>query len=404
MGKVWWIAILALAVVSAGMGSRRLLLMTTLFALIGLASHLWTRHSLDAVTYRRRFGSRRVLYGEETELQVEITNAKPLPLAWLRAEDEFPADLQITPPMLGYGRPGRRSLINLLSMRWYERVTRHYQVRGTRRGAWALGPVRLSSGDIFGFAVQRETRDDVEDLVVYPKTVPITALGLPAHHPFGDLRTHRRVLEDPLLVMGARDYAPGDSFRHIHWRATARRQALQTKVFEPSATRPIAIFLNVNTYEYVYEGIDLELQELAITAAASIARWAWEQGLQVGLFANSITQPTGERVRIMPGSHTDQLLWIMEALARLVIYGRWPIESVLQVESFGLRYGTTVVVISAVITERLRQTLLDLRRREHAVTLIALGDARLAYPLPGVGYYHIGGREVWRELEGLELA
>jgi len=33
------------------------------------------------------------------------------------------------------------------------------------------------------------------------------------------------------------------------------------------------------------------LQELAITAAASIARYAWENGYHVGLYVNSVVQP-----------------------------------------------------------------------------------------------------------------
>jgi len=33
-----------------------------------------------------------------------------------------------------------------------------------------------------------------------------------------------------------------------------------------------------------------------------------------------------------------------------------------------------------------------------------LGQARLDAPLPGLQYYHIGGREEWYELESLALA
>ena len=264
--------------------------------------------------------------------------------------------------------------------------------------------MELTSGDIFGFTIQRETRPEPQILLVYPKLVPLTVLGLPALRPFGDHQTPRRLIEDPLRVMGAREYAPGDSYRHIHWKATARRQALQTKVFDPSAARPLAIFLNVNTYERLYEGSDPDLQEFAITAAASIARWAWDSAHAVGLYVNSTIQFDGRRIRVRPGNHPDQLVRVLEALAQVVPYGRWPIEALVQAEARALPYGTTVVVVSAVVNDRLRYTLMDLHNREYGVALVTLGQAEMGMQVAGVRHYHIGGREEWYELASLALA
>jgi len=404
MGQGWWTIVALLLLVGVTVRHSLLFLMGLLLALVGGVSHLWTRYCLAGVSYRRRFSSMRLFPGEETELYVEIVNAKPLPLAWLRTEDEFPAEVELLTGRLRHGhRPGRRVLINLLSLRWYERVTRHYQLRGRQRGAWEFGPVEIVSGDIFGLDVRRETLAGSQTVLVYPKTIPLTALGLPARYPLGDFSTPRRLLEDPIRLMGAREYRPGDSFRHIHWKTTARRQTLQTKVFEPSASRLLTVFLNVNTFEFLYQGLDLELAEFAITAAASIARYAWEQGYQIGLFANSVAWPGGERIRIRPSNHPGQLIRIFEALARVVEYGRWPIEAVIEVESGALPYGATVVVVTALVTDGLCRTLQDLQRRERGVTLVALGEGHLDTPLPGIRYYHLGGREVWHELASLQL-
>lgn len=404
IGQVWWTIVGLLLMVSVVFRQNLLFLMTLLLALIGGISYLWTRYCLVGVTYRRKFGSDRIFYGEETDLHIEMVNAKPLPLAWLRAEDEFPEEVQLSGGRLYYSHlPRRRLLNNLVSLRWYERVTRHYRLRGIRRGAWEFGPLSLESGDIFGLAIRRARSEEKQTLLVYPKIVPLTSLGLPARRPFGDFKTPQRLVQDPLRPMGTREYQPGDSFRYIHWKASARQPTLQTKVFDPSASRPLAIFLNVNTFEFIWEGLDLELEEFAVTAAASIARYAWEQGYQVGLYVNSVAVPTGERIRLKPSNHPDQFLRILEALARVAEYGRWPIATVLEVEAGLLAYGTTLVVVTALIDDHLCKVLMDMRRREHAVTLVALGEARLESPLPGVQYYHIGGHEEWHKLETLEL-
>ena len=394
MSARWWVAIGLLALASVLLRNNLLFLLSLFLLLIGGVSTLWTRACLTGVTYRRQIGSLRLFPGEETDLSVEIVNAKPLPLAWLRVEDEFPSALELTRGKLAASyRPGRAYLVNLLSLRWYERVTRRYHLRATRRGAWRVGPARISSGDIFGFALRRDEVMDTETLLVYPKVVPITTLGLPATRPFGDLRTPRRTIEDPLRLMGAREYVTGDSFRHIHWKATARRQALQTKVFEPSAALPLAIFLNVNTYESLMEGRDLELLEYAISAAASLATWASESGHPVGLFANSIMPPGAQRIRLRPGTRPDQLLLILEALAKVLDHGPWSIESVLQAEGSQLLHGASIVVISATANAKLQRAMIDLRGRGYGMTFITLGDQIGRLDLPAIQHYHIGGRK-----------
>jgi uncharacterized protein (DUF58 family) len=204
--------------------------------------------------------------------------------------------------------------------------------------------------------------------------------------------------------MGAREYVSGDSFRHIHWKASAHGRDLQTKVFEPSANRPLALFLNARTAEFANEGIDREILELAVTAAASIACWSWQEGHPTGLYTNSVIRSSRERVRIPPANQPEQLIEILGALASMENDGLWTISTILELESTALSYGVTVVVVTSLLSDRLLKALINLRRHEHGVTLVALGNARLDRELPGVRYYHIGGREVWHDLEALELA
>lgn len=403
MDRIWWSVATILALVGAIQQNHALLVLSMLLVLLGTASYIWTRYCLSEVYYQRRVVPSRVFCGEEADLFLETVNAKPLPLAWLRAIDEFPADVDLLAGRLSRTlNPHRRLLISSLSMRWYERVVRHYRMRAVQRGAWVIGPANLVSGDIFGLSVRREELAETDTFIVYPKMAPVTALGLPAVHPFGDFRPMRRTMDDPLRIIGAREYVPGDSLRSIHWKATAHRRSLQTKVLEPSAARPMAVFLNIRTSEVL--GVDRDVLELAITAAASIAHWAWDAGYPVGLYVNSVVQPSREQIRIPPTTHPDRLTWILEALARVDILGPWSIATVLQRESASLRYGSTVVVISAVFNDRLKRTLADVRRREHSVTLVTLGEAGVVEQLPGIRSYYIGEGKEWRDLETLELA
>lgn len=124
----------------------------------------------------------------------------------------------------------------------------------------------------------------------------------------------------------------------------------------------------------------------------------------MGLYVNAVVQPGGRRISLRPSRRPDQLLQMLEALAKVVCFGGWPIEMIVEMEAGNLPYGATIVVVTAVVTDRLRRTLVELPRRGYGVALVALGQARLDEALPGVQYYHIGGREVWNELGSLALA
>ena len=142
---------------------------------------LWERYALWGVTYARTLGERRAFYGEELLLTVEITNAKLLPLSWLEADDGIPAGMDILDgTALISDEPGRTVLRQLLSLSWFERVRLRYRLRCTTRGAHTFGPVRIRSGDPFGFAGREVTLPIFDRVLVYPRVVSIEQLGLPS--------------------------------------------------------------------------------------------------------------------------------------------------------------------------------------------------------------------------------
>jgi len=204
--------------------SPLLFLIGVIVSFVAFTSWLWGRYCLAGVSYARRFDTLRLFLGEETEFWIELINAKPLPLPWLRAEDDFPQDLPIvrTDTRLST-RPRHRLLTNVYSLRWYEKVRRRYRLRGERRGVYHIGPAHIASGDLFGFRRRRLLVPDMQTVLVYPKIVPVQQLSLAVARPLGDYGSERRILDDPLQVAGARDYQPGDNVRYLHWKATARR-------------------------------------------------------------------------------------------------------------------------------------------------------------------------------------
>lgn len=404
IGAFWWTLLLALLILSAATRDARLFLFVILLAAGSAVSALWSRFSLSELYYQRHFGRRRLEYGEETDLTIEVFNAKPLPLPWVLISDQYPDGVELLTGQLGTSRAVsfKSALVNFLALRWYERVRRVYRLRGGNRGVFPFGPAEIYAGDVFGFRRQNRRDTHLDRLVVYPRIVPVEMLGLPAARPSGDFATARRILEDPLRFRGVREYRAGDSLRHVHWKASARQGQLQTRVFDPSASRVIMLLIDVQTTEQPY-GLVPEYLELLICAAASMASQNLEAGHAVGLMANSSAVTNSELIRLPAGRRPEQLALLLEGMAELTGFRLTSLTRLLGIIGSDLPYGATLVVFTSRPEAEVMEQLLSLQDAGHGVVLITAGEAPPDVP-PQIISYHLGGTESWHELESFELA
>lgn len=406
IGPRWWFFIIVIVIVGLVMKYNLLVLFGVLLALASGAAALWSKYCLSSLTYRRRLKSERIFCGEETDLSIEITNAKPLPLPWLWISDRFPQDLALVTGKLsttvGDEEETLSFLYDLMSIRWYERLQRTYRIRGNRRGLYEFGPVSLISGDLFGLDQKYERFDSTDRLMVYPKVVPVTELGLPFERPGGEVKATRKVIEDPLRMATVREYVPGDSPRHIHWKNSARAAKLQTKVFDPSANPTLVIFCDLQTHYYPYNFVP-EFLELVITACASIALHALDMRQAVGLYVNGGPRNAGYWTFVPPGRSPSQATQILDTLAPLVGFRLVPLHQLLRRAIPVLPYGSTIMPITATVNDELFATLLRIRDAGHPINLLTVGDQ--APKVPAIfETFHLGGRDAWHHLEALELA
>ncbi len=369
------------------------------------ASYLSHRYCLSLVEVRRALSPRRAFYGETVTLVLEVTNRKPFPLAWLEVTDELPEEIvpqrgRIIPSL----RQRRQHLVHLFSLRWYERVRRRVTITCRARGYFALGPARIRSGDLFGLTSQGKTLEDVDHVIVYPKVVPLEALGIPALHPFGDFRAPRPLLEDPTRTIGVRDYLTTDPLRRVHWKATARMGRLQARVYETTSVHRIGVFLNMDTLgEYAeYRGFVRPLLELNIMTAASLAAWAAGERHPVGLFANGYLPEGLRRIRLSPALGEAHLTKILEALAKVYTTPVIPLGDLMLLEASGLPWGSTAVVVTAVIDPPLLAGMAGLRDAGHAVVLVLVGD-RVEDPQLGIPTHRVRAEVGWRALDEIHL-
>jgi uncharacterized protein (DUF58 family) len=247
-------------------------------------------------------------------------------------------------------------------------------VRCTKRGFYPFGPVRLVSGDIWGLFRRSRILSQLDWLIVYPQVLPLEALGFPQKEPLGEKKATWRIFEDPSRAVGIRDYRPEDGFRHIHWKASARRQELQTKVYEPTTSQHLMLFLNVATFARHWEGTKPLLLEQTIAVAASIASFGVEERYLVGVMANGSIPHSDQPIKVLPSRRPDQLSRLLEAMAAVTSFTTSTIESLLLAESARLPWGATLIIVTSIVTQDLLSALVRLRDVGRRLVLVSLED------------------------------
>ena len=383
------LAVLAALLLAAWHNQIAIVILLGLIMSAAGLSRLWSRFSLVGVSCRRLISERRAFPGEHIELRLRLVNRKLLPLPWVQVNDEIPVGLAVDAPLTPGSRPGFGLLSKSAALPWYTGLSWKHRLRCSKRGYYPLGPITLTSGDIFGFYPRSAIEPSVDHVIVYPKIFPIAHLSIPSLHPLGETTAERRVFEDPTRVIGVRDYSPRDSRRHIHWKATARRQGLQVKVFEPTTTLKVALCLAIDSFQH--DGAqDEEYLELGISAAASIANHLVEQRNSVGLFVNSCLADSGQPTTIPTGNGTKQLVEILEALAKVTPLPSSPFEKLLQAERASLAWGTTLLFIVAKPSPPLMELLADLKESGRKLAVLQAGDPGEGRIEHGIPWHHIG--------------
>ena len=83
------------------------------------------------------------------------------------------------------------------------------------------------------------------DAIVFPNIYDVKENFLPSKLKQGDLALNSSLFDDPFFPVGTREYEPGDQFHHIHWKASAKTQQLQTKVFTRVANVSVLFVVNI---------------------------------------------------------------------------------------------------------------------------------------------------------------
>ena len=332
---------------------------------IWLFSHWWVRRSLGHVEIQRELNLF-AFAGETVDGKVQLNNLSWLPLPWLHIQETVPFDLL-----------DQQNYRSVVSVPGKAQTVYPYTLRCSKRGYYPIGPLRLNTGDLFGFVDAGWQETQPVHLTVYPRVFALEKLGLPSRSPFGSQASRQRLYEDPTRLAGVRDYTPGDSLRNIHWKATAREDVLQVKKFQPAIALNVTVVLDLNKNAYPISGA-VGSSEWAVTVAASVASHIVTiQRQQVGLITNGLDPLAGRIANPIPARNgRGHLMSILGLLARIQMHEVEPtLADWLPPQLANLDWGSTLVVVTPNVDERALWTLHNAYRRgSNIVALVCAPD------------------------------
>ena len=396
--QIWPVAAITVAVIGVAAGEIVVALVGSAVLIAGFIARWWGRNVLRHLTVSQTIAPTHAFVGETLDLTVRLENRKLLPLPWLRVRMTFP---EVLPPH-GYAlEPSGMSKLSFLfrmtGMRWYERLTWRYRVPLKLRGYYEFGETQLQSGDLFGVFRRQRIDPGPNKLWVYPEVVELPRLGIPQLRPHGDARGGQRIFEDPTRLRALRDYQSGDALKRVDWKATARRQALQSRVYDPSSSPVAVVALNVSTLPDAWQGFYGDVFERAVSVAASLASAYVEERTPVGLLANCTYPNQDATIRVPASRAPGHLLRIFEALAMADVFTLVSMDRLLEEEGRRLPFGSSLALVTAVVTPRLEAALVRLVERGIGVAPIYLGIDDPPVEVAGLPLTDI--REALRDLE-----
>jgi len=286
-----------------------LLVITVFMLVVGLASLAWSRLAFHRLSISMTGNLLRAFHSETVTFDFELVNAKAVFIPWLEITAEMPYQLH-------HGKPQTAASYARERLRWAtsvagsNRIRWQYSLECRYRGDYTTGPLRLHSGDIFGFFPREMLVPCFNRLLVYPEIISLDAIGLPPSELMGDTATRRNLYEDISRIVGSRDYIHGDPLNRINWKSSARQGRLQVKKYESTTSLNLLVILDAGAFSEAGESAESAF-ELAVSAAASSVYEAENNGYPFGIIAGARPE-----IRLPVSSGRSQLVSILEHSVR----------------------------------------------------------------------------------------
>lgn len=240
--------------------------------LVAAVDYLFSRHSTRLEV--KREAPEILSLGAANRVRVLVRNLGPRPVV-LQVRDD-------PPPEFSTPTRGRR-----LRLAGYQQLGFHYLTTPPRRGDFAFGDLHLRARSRLGLSWWQGRVPAPQAVRVYPNLQDVRRWeALARRGRLEDLGVRTRLRGEGTDFESLREYVPDDSFRHVDWKATAKRGKPITRQFQTERNQVLLLVLDCGRMMAAPPGPgheQLTRLDLAVNAALMLAHVATTLGDWVGM-------------------------------------------------------------------------------------------------------------------------
>ncbi|WNR45049.1 DUF58 domain-containing protein [Paenibacillus roseipurpureus] len=322
-------------------------------SLIWIQAGFFYVFALKGLQVNRHLSSNVLVSGDDLTIVLEIKHQSPVPLPWLVVKETWMHE-----------GSGMKLSYSKLLFPWFQRTcVLPYRITHLLRGSYRFAHLEAVTGDLFGFAVRKMVREDLQRYIVYPRPDALDRRGMEFQSDEGDVSNKRGPKAETPLISGVRDYASGDPYHRIHWKSSARLSRLMTKDPEPTASTKWMLLLDSAPAAGPAEAAQ-PLLEKGVALAAGFFEAAASGRESCGFACSSSTTR-----RIAPTIRPDLTL-AYEVLASVGGKPALPFPDLVRKEAADLPPEASMLCITSTLDTALVRAVADARARRRAVHVI----------------------------------
>lgn len=297
-----------------------LIFLACFLVVLSRMSLYYLNHVADQLEFDNRRETIRLSVGEETILTLKLSQLSRLPIF------RGTVELKLESIVEGVGIPTFPSESNVIftipiHLKGKETLQIPLPLKAVTRGATRIKSINITIPNFFGYGFVELGYNPFihKELIIHPIPISVPQTEkLFATKAQGEFPTQSSMHEHLLSPIGTRDYVYSDSFSRIHWKASAKTQTLQTKVFEKTAhySWTFIINLRVPNMPNYHLGV-VENLESIISNVAYMTQFAAKKGIEFELFLNLRMASEAAVYHLPKGGGTKQLGKVLDLLARL---------------------------------------------------------------------------------------
>ncbi|MBN2260786.1 MAG: DUF58 domain-containing protein [Clostridiales bacterium] len=255
----------------------------------------------------------------------------------------------------------------------YQFINLKHQIQLKHRGYYRVGKVQVEIKDPLNIFSKTIIFDREIDLTVFPRVYDIEKLMLPYREMYGRNNVNIKVFEDLTNIKNLRKYVPGDSFKRIDWKLTAKNRELFVKEYNLSASGKVTIYLDsyVGNYD---KDILPEQDEKIVEIAASVIKFYLRNDFEV-----TLTYLDFDKKKNINGKNLSQFDRFLKALIGFSVNGVVGNENFILSDACKLTYGSVIFIIGPKIEYKLNKIFNQLKRKQYKIFGIFLEDTTNKY-------------------------